>query len=455
MQALTDSSLTREGNAKRKPRVLVPLKLESPHFIPVSRSCLQDRLVAFLAKNEAERKEWQSTFDCMAAWRHEHYRERLLELIEDYEPFSPDTDTAVLTPLNPEESAKAHAKFLDNVRVLLRQANYTELNEADLRQLLAERSPYGLRLRVDLSDFDDALIFYRGVKVEDREERNPWHLYLTRDRYQVPLFERLFLLLKIKPTEKRIAEIMRETGASEAKAKRILSKRQAHFPPGVSSDYIYVKIFKRIPQIDLEMLFPNTRVAFHPFDKLKLALTAGGGTAAGVAGTATKLLAATNPFTLAAGLAGLCAVVFRQVMKFFNTRNRYMMMLAQNLYFCSLANNRGALTLLADRAEEEDIKEEMLLYAFLACEPDKYKTLALVEDQAENFLLEHCGVKVGFDAEDALDRVCSTALLKLETGDRYKAIPPAEVRDILAKLWTTIVTPDGVIHNLNVPAEAN
>lgn len=112
------------------------------------------------------------------------------------------------------------------------------------------------------------------------------------------------------------------------------------------------------------MLFPNTRISFRPFDKLKLCVTAGGGTAAGVAGTATKILAATNPFALAIALAGLSAVIFRQVMGFFNTRNRYMMMLAQNLYFCSLANNRGALTLIVDSAEEEDVKEDMLPYAF-------------------------------------------------------------------------------------------
>jgi hypothetical protein len=42
-------------------------------------------------------------------------------------------------------------------------------------------------------------------------------------------------------------------------------------------------------------------------------------------------------------------------MGFFNTRNRpYMMMLAPNFYFCSLANNHGALTLIADSAEEEE-----------------------------------------------------------------------------------------------------
>ncbi|HEU4476439.1 MAG TPA: hypothetical protein VFR71_07090 [Methyloceanibacter sp.] len=43
------------------------------------------------------------------------------------------------------------------------------------------------------------------------------------------------------------------------------------------------------------MLFPNTKVAFRPFDKLKLMVTAGGSTVAGVTGTACKLLLVTIP----------------------------------------------------------------------------------------------------------------------------------------------------------------
>ena len=77
------------------------------------------------------------------------------------------------------------------------------------------------------------------------------------------------------------AEIMTAKGVPQARAARVLRKARAHMPPGVSSDFIYVKMFKRIPQIDLEMLFPNTKVAFRPFDKLKLMVTAGGGTVAG------------------------------------------------------------------------------------------------------------------------------------------------------------------------------
>jgi hypothetical protein len=70
-----------------------------------------------------------------------------------------------------------------------------------VQRLLVEQSPYGLNLKVDLSEFDEALLYYRGTGTIVREERNPWRFYLRKDRLDVPIFERLFLLLKLKPAE--------------------------------------------------------------------------------------------------------------------------------------------------------------------------------------------------------------------------------------------------------------
>jgi hypothetical protein len=313
-----------------------------------------------------------------------------------------------------------------------------------VQRLLIERSPYGLNLNVDLTEFDEALLYYRGTGTIVREERNPWRFYLRKERHEVPIFERLFLLLKLKPAETRIAEIMTATGADRARATRMLQKARAHFPPGVSSDFIYVKVFKRIPQIDIEMLFPNTKVNFRPFDKLKLMVTAGGGTVAGVAGTATKLLAATNPFTLAFGVFGLSAVIFRQAMKFFHTRNHYMMVLAQNLYFCSLANNRGALTLIADGAEEEDAKEDMLLYAFLARNPADHDALPELNQMITRFLKERCGVSVNFDVEDALKRLRADGLVTVDANGKFNAVAPQDARAHLDRLWDRLLDVDSL-----------
>ena len=141
-------------------------------------------------------------------------------------------------------------------------------------------------------------------------------------------------------------------------------------PVAVSSDYVYLKLFKNLPRSDVEMIFPNTKVRFRLFDKIKFGVTAGGGLGMGVFGTASKIaLLTTNPIAFAGALVGLGGVAARQASNFIAQRNRYMVVMAQNLYFHAMADNRGVVTLLADRAAEEDVKEEMLLYSVLAKAP--------------------------------------------------------------------------------------
>ena len=303
------------------------------HFIPVSRYGLRAKLVEMLKEDGADERQWQHALDCLAAWRHQQYRMRLLDLLEDYLPFSPDSDTANLVEHDDAGKDKARREFIEGIETLLVQANYVRLGADDLRRILAERSQHGLSLQVDLSEFDDLVLYYRGIEVAIEEQRDPWRFYLKTNRFGVPTFQRLFLMLKLKPSEVRVAEIIAARQLDRTKAERIVRSRRRQLPIGVAASHIYLKVFKRIPQVDLEMLFPNTKIAFKPLDKVKLFVTCGGGTAAGVMGTATKILAATNPFTLAFGLLGFSAVVFRQGMNFFNTRNRYMMVLAQNLFF--------------------------------------------------------------------------------------------------------------------------
>ncbi len=427
-----------------------PRALPAPHaaqprsrerFIPVNRYDLRAKLADMLRQAEGCDETWAHALDCLAAWRHQEYRQRLCALLETYLLFSPDADTVNLRSLDEAEREEAHRALLTGVEALLVQANYVKLSEDDVHRLLAEQSPYGLSLDVDLSDFEDLLLYYRGTSVETRHERNPWRFY-RRERHDVPIFQRLFLLLKLKSIERRAGEIARDTGVAPEEALRMARKRRSHLPIGVSSEVIYIKVFKRIPQIDLEMLFPNTRIAFKPFDKYRLMVTAGGGTIAGVAGSATKLLAITNPFAVAMGLATLSAVIFRQVNKVFHTRNNYMMVLAQNLYFHTQANNHAALTLIADRAEEEDAKEDMLLYAFLAKHPLKHDALAEIKAEVEAFLAEACGVAVNFDAEDACRRLLADGLVRNDASGNLTALAPAEARAHLDRMWDGLLDAD-------------
>lgn len=414
---------------------IVGTQAERETFIPVTRFAILERLTKESAWPTNEAETVKKFFKFLAAWRHQSYAIRLLKLKEAYLPFSPDRDTVRAIQYSPEQKARLQRRLIKLMKCLLQQANYRPISAKALDEIFAEDSSYGLDLEVDLSEFEELLIYSRGATVVHKRRRSWRKCYFGFEPYEVPIYQRLFLLLKLKPEEQRIKEIMRTEKVDKKRATTKLNRLRKMLPEEVKSDHIYLKLFKQIPRADMQMMFPNTKVQFRPLDKIKLGLTAGGGTVASVATTATKILVAANPIKAAFALIGLAGVIARQVMKFFNQRNQYMMVLAQNLYFHNLADNRGVLALLSDRAEEEDIKEEMLLYALLAKEPLMVDDLDEARIAIEQYLEQEFGVRVRYDIEDALSRLqADKVVVKTETG-LLRALPPAEGCIHIDRMW--------------------
>jgi hypothetical protein len=198
-----------------------------------------------------------------------------------------------------------------------------------------------------------------------------------------------------------------------------------------------MKLFKNMPRSDVEMIFPNTKVKFRLFDKIKFGVTAGSGFGVGVVGTASKIAIASNPYTLVMALAGLGGVAVRQASAFVNQRNRYMVVMARNLYFHSMADNRGVVALLADRAAEEDIKEELLLYSVLARKRVNARDIKAVDQEIEQYLSDTFGIKVNFDVEDALMRLKRDGIVTELADGTLQALPPDDAALHIDKLWDT------------------
>ena len=412
---------------------------ERENFIPVTRFALAQHLLKRHMNGEAGSAasvaELDQFFTYLGAWRHQNHQERLMRLKECYMPFSPDRDTVRVLEYTKADLDHLQESFVDDVRAMLERANYVRITKADLERLLTSQSAHGLQLRVDLSEFDEALMYYRGCDTEIATQRRIQTLYLRKEQMEVPIYQRLFLMFKLKPGEIRLNEIMSERKVDLKRARKIMKRQRKGLPSDDEGQFIYLKLFKRIPREDLEMMFPNTQVQFKLFDKIKLGVTAGGGTLAGVVGAASKIVAATNPITLAIALGGLVGVVFRQVMSFFNTRNKYMLALSQRLYFHSLADNRGVLTLLVDRGEEEDIKEEMLLYTFLLSHTMPAHDMREMDEWIESFLETEFGVRVDFEIEDAIVRLVKDGMV-VERGDgMLQALPPLRACAILERRW--------------------
>ncbi len=396
-------------------------------FLPLSRFALLEAL--------RDEPQWPAQGErlvrLLGAVQHQRFRDRLNALKRAFLPFSPDRDTRVFIDYADKERRALQQQLRTLLVELLNEANYEEITAADLDRLFSAASPYGLELKVDLSEYEEMLLYARGHDQVEKQYRHWKTLFLKRHRTILPVYQRLFLLLKLKPEAQRIDEIMQRENVGRKKAEKKLARYRANLPDNISNDHIIVKLFKNIPQADLEMLFPNTQVKLKPFDKIKLGITAGGGTVGSITATATKLASAANPMAAAAALAGLAGVIFRQVMKFFGQRTKYMMTLAQNLYFHNLANNRAALTLLADRAEEELFKNSLLAW-FLLHRNGPADDAAALKARAEKYLDERFGLHADFDVEAATAALRDAGLL---ANHRLDAVPVEEACRILDQKW--------------------
>lgn len=421
------------ANAETAPCDDAPEKRET--FIPVTITALVDRLIDQQAWPPGQARHAHRFFRYLEYWRRQNYTARMLELQPTYEPFSPDTDLLITRKYSDDELEEMQARVIEEMRVLLRQANYTEVRPEDVGIVLTKESHYGLDLHVDLGAFDECLLFYRGATTRSDTRRN-WRKFMRREEFEIPIFQRMFILFKLKPFEERVREIMIKEKLNRREAEKILRKLRSLLPKEVSEDRIYMKLFKNIPRSDLEMCFPNTQVRFRLFDKLKLGVTAGGGLSVGAVGAAGKLaLVASNPVAAAGAVAGLGAVAFRQFMSFTNQKQRYMVIMAQNLYFHSMADNRSAMVMLAERAGEEDVKEEMLLYSVLAKETATRADLPAIDAAIEHYLFNEFGITVDFDLEDALERLIEDGIVRENSDGRLETLPPDKASLHLDSKW--------------------
>lgn len=404
-------------------------------FIPVTRFALFERLSQPLAWPPGQAADARRFFRYLDYWRQQQYNSELLELEQIYEPFSPDTDLLMTRQFTAGEKSALQRRLVAGVEALLQQANYERIDPDDIKLIMTRDSHYGLDLFVDMKAFDEIAIYYRGAS-NRREERRSYKKFMRKEEFDVPIFQRLFILFKIKPFDLRVQEVMKEKNIDRETAEKRIKKMRGLMPSGIKDGNVYLKLFKNIPRTDLEMVFPNTEVRFRLFDKLRLGVSAGGGLGMGAVGAAGKIaLLTTNPIAAAGAVVGLGSIAFRQAMGFLNQKQKYMVVMAQNLYFHAMADNRGVILKIAARAAEEDIKEEMLLYSVLAKEKANRADLPAIDAAIEQYLQRTFGVNVDFDLEDALDRLVRDGIVTEDADGTLHTLAPANAARHVDEQW--------------------
>ncbi len=318
------------------------------------------------------------------------FSQRLEELKRLYYPYNPDRPPVAIPEVIRNWGQKDRKSLIDAIESLLRRSNFRRLDQEALDVALNKTSPEGVTVSVDLGEFDEVLIYYCGSTTRTVALSRWRRLFGKKESVTVPLYRRLFVLLKPKPT---------------------LGKEHL--------DAIFIKLFKDIPQSDLETIFPNTKIRLSLFDKVKLGVTGGGGVAAGIMSASGKLAAAAaNPVAAVSAVGALGGVIWKQVANVLNQRTEYMAKLARSLYYYNLDNNAGALAWLVEIASTEEAKEALLAYAFLQARGAL--TREALDREVESFMRRRFEVEMDFEVDDGLAKLGELGLLSDDGQGRLK-----------------------------------
>ena len=352
-------------------------------FIPISFSELKNNL----KEEKIVDEELIELFsDALRGNIHKYFYAKLLQMKENYNYFNPDRDTLSLTQHSSLELQAYEDEFNSEMITLLNNANYERLSQEDLHKAVNEKSPYGVEVSIDFEEFEYIYLYFRGSAIKKERRRDIKTLYLKKEEVSTKIYKRLFILFKLNNKENQV----------------------------------FLKLFKNIPSDDLEMLFPNTKVKMTLFDKLKLAVTGGGGTIGGVVTLVGKIAVLIDPIAILIAIGAFVGILWRQVKSVFDNRVKYMAKLAQNLYFYNLDNNAGVISYLADMAENEELKEAFLAYIFLL-KSEKALNIDALDKLIEEYIDSKYKIPIDFEIDDAMSKLVRMGLVK-QNNLVYEAI---------------------------------
>lgn len=383
------------------------------HYIPLRKSDLVNLLCRDLASDRAAAQQFRQLGELISATFHYEYYKLLEELKDEYAPFDPDSVTVQVTQPSRDEKDKKLARLFDRLLLLMDRANFKRLGSADVAKALTEVSEWGVNMNVDMSIFERLEIFARGDEIGTRTTRH-WPWIWRQQTVRVPLYRRLVLFVKLKPSRR--------------------------VPARINTGNVFLKAFKEIPKADLEMLLPGARLQMPGFHQLKL----GGSVVGGGAGVGYTLMGMFSNTILAfdqlahialgAGTA-LFGYGYKQYSGYQSTRNIFHLRLTQSLYYQTIGNNLGVLFHLLDEAEEQECREALLAYYYLwrYAGSNGWRAPDL-DDYVEMDLERLAKLKVDFEIGDALAKLERLQLVT-RSGEVYVAVPIERALEVLDYAW--------------------
>ncbi len=346
----------------------------------------------------------------LAAMFHSEFFEKLRELKELYAPLDPDSDYVPLRGFTARRTERSDEDFLVPFEAALVRANYRPLSLQVIEEAVSAPNEMGLTYTPDFTLFEHLRVYVRGYTRITRDCRTVKSKFRKRT-VSFDAYQRLIVALKFKEDLK--------------------------LGPLVRPDVVYLKMYKDVPHVDMEMHLPEqgTRVRMRWIDKAQIASPI----VMGIPTLAAKVIAAAafSPMALGGLIVAPITAGLNSFFGFQRAKQKHMMTMIQKLYYLTLANNASVLTRLIDSAEDEDYKEAMLAYFFLwrAIGKNEPWNVARLDAHIERFLTEKTGVSINFEVADALTKLLRLGLARRDSAGMLHATPIDQALQVLDRRW--------------------
>lgn len=384
-------------------------------FVPMQASDLVEFLAQHPALSAGDQANFRQLASLVLSLLHHLYRQRHEQLANAYAPLDPDRDTRLSQTPVPTHRDRLTDEVFSRLQDALHRANYRRLSQTDIQQAMRAASKWGIRMRVNFGTLQRLEVYARGSVIGKRERRH-WINFFKIELLDVPLYQRLVVVFRTFEGHKS--------------------------PEQFDARKVYLRMFKNVPQQDVDMMLPASGIQMSWFDHSRIVLPsmyALGMTLWRVLRNVLLLTLVGLFKTVALFFVVLFAIGFGIKSLFtysVNTRRRYLLNMAQSLYYQSLDNNAGVMFRLLEDGEQQEACETVLAYfvAAVVLAGQDGRTLTEIQTHCEAILLEATGVSVAFDIDSASRDLVHLGILKMNQ-DFWIALPLQDAVKQLDATW--------------------
>lgn len=361
-------------------------------YIPVSKSKIKKALLEREQLDQEAKGGFENLFKMFEVIWHHDLHHNLEALKEGYESMNPDV-------LSEAKYTKPELdSFLETLDSAMIDGNWAPVTTQELDEALEGEDVLAISLDVRFDEFKEMKLYKLGHHHDEIEVSS---LYgLKKETKTIKIFDKILTVLEFKDEdwfmEKR--------------------KRKKHYL-GDDGKGLHIRLFRDVPHLDMEVIFPNTSPSMRTLEKIKISVPLIGGVVSLGMKYAPILFGGNSGSTSLSLIGGLLTALGTYVLKTYTTyqktREKFRSLVAKDMYFKGLANNESVLTYIVDMAEEQEVKEAICAYMFIL-----QSTTPVNEEQVDNHIeqwLKHTfGIDIDFEVDDALSKLENMNLLHID-----------------------------------------